>query len=237
MILSRIKRYFVQINLFSILIFEDLVVCEKLNAQISLTTEGEGFHRSLIYHINFDASISDCYIALHLQLPSALYVSVAELSDIRRLGINIICSIGESNIELFMEKAELQNVTICSPLCTTESVFKFPIHQRYQYANETSRYMSINIPKPNILLGCTKRIKEYRTSIIDVCSPCVNFVNKWREIPYTMDTENVVWMVPIGNLSVLTIVTSTTLLLTVLCTMFLMQTICKHVLITHKKEE
>ncbi|XP_076228629.1 uncharacterized protein LOC116426132 [Nomia melanderi] len=236
MTLNNSKHYFVCSNLLIILVSQSMVICERFDAHISLTTKGEGFHRFLIYEINLDVLINDSYIALYLQLPSTLYSSVDELNDLRRLGINTICSAGETNVELFMERAQFQNITICSALSNKKFLFKFPVHLRYQYANDINTYMNIIIPKPKLLLGCKKRIKEYRVSTIDLCSPCVEIINKWREIPYIMDTQNVIWIIPIGNSSLLTAVTCVTLLSTILCTMFLLQTICKSVLITHKKK-
>lgn len=79
-----------------------------------------------------------------------------------------------------------QNVTTCLPLIGTNSTFKLPIHQRYQYATESNGYITIALPEPRLLLGCKERIKEYRPSKIDLCSPCVELVPKWREISYIM---------------------------------------------------
>nr|XP_033340647.1 phosphatidylinositol-glycan biosynthesis class X protein-like isoform X1 [Megalopta genalis] len=236
MILSCTKQYFMYANLIIISIFQN-VVCQELSARISLTTKGEGFHRFLMYEINLDDLIDDCYIALYLRLPPALYTSIDELNDLKRSGVNTICSLGETNVELFMEKANSQSVTICSPLTSKKFIFNFPIHQRYQYASDNNKYMNITLPKPNLLLGCKKRIKEYRISTIDLCPPCVEVVNKWREIPYIMDTGNVTWTIPVGNSSILTTITYTTLISTILCSLFLMKTICKSAFIKHEKEE
>lgn len=85
-----------------------------------------------------------------------------------------------------MENAKSQAVTICSLLVDTQSTLKFPIHQRYQYPSENNTYMTITLPKPKLLLGCKERIKELRVSKIDLCSPCVEIVPKWREILYIM---------------------------------------------------
>ncbi|XP_076280958.1 uncharacterized protein LOC143209351 [Lasioglossum baleicum] len=190
-----------------------------------------------MYEINFNDLIDDCYIALYLRLPPALYTSIDELNDVKRLESSTMCAAGETNVELFMEKADFQHVTICSPLTSKKFHFNFPIHQRYQYASGTNEYVNVTLPKPNLLLGCKNRIKEYRISTIDLCSPCVEVANKWREIPYVMDSENVTWTIPVGNSSILTTVTYTTLLSTFLGSLFLMRTICRSAFVRHKKEE
>lgn len=113
---------------------------------------------------------------------------------------------------------------------------KLPVHQRYQYASSINRYMNITLPKPKLLIGCKKRINEYRVSKIDLCSPCVELVPKWREIPYVMYTKHV-WTVPVGDTTTLSAVTYITLLLTILCTIYLMRTIWRPMPRQHQKEE
>ncbi|CAD1480614.1 unnamed protein product, partial [Heterotrigona itama] len=78
-----------------------------------------------------------------------------------------ICVHEKADIELFAEKAQIQNVIICSSLTHVECALKLPIHQH-----------------PILLLGCRKKIEGYRISKLDLCSPCVTIVPKWREIPY-----------------------------------------------------
>ncbi|XP_076245187.1 GPI alpha-1,4-mannosyltransferase I, stabilizing subunit [Calliopsis andreniformis] len=226
MTLNRVKYYFIQVNTFLAIFFQN-VICKGLDTHLSLDVEGEGFHRYLIYRVNFDNFIDQCHVALFLKLPSSLYANINELNDLRRLGISTACFFGETDVELFAHKAMSQNVTICSPLISTNFTLKLPIHQRYQYASKNSSYMTIILPKPILLLGCKDRIKEYRISKIDLCSPCAEVVTKWREIPYIMDTKDVVWTIPVGNSSLLSTVICTTILATILLTIFLMKTIWK----------
>lgn len=101
------------------------------------------------------------------------------------------CSSGETNVELFTEKAQIQNISICSHLTNVKSTLKLPVHQRYRYAGVNDKYINISLPDPKLLLGCRKRLKEYRISKIDLCSPCVDIVPKWREIPYLILNNNV----------------------------------------------
>ncbi|XP_012245884.1 phosphatidylinositol-glycan biosynthesis class X protein isoform X1 [Bombus impatiens] len=231
MISSFVKQSFVQICLFYILILKIVVSCDKLDARVSLKVQGTGFHRDLIYQVHVDQFIEECYVAIYLQLPSALYANVNELTNLRRLGIisqfqSTACVNGEADIELFAEEAQTQTVTICSNLSRAECALKVPIHQRYQHANDSNKYMNITLPNPTLLLGCKKRIKDYRVSKLDLCSPCVEIVPKWREIPYIMDKENV-WTIPVGETTMLLVVTSITFSLTILCTLCLIQTIWK----------
>ncbi|XP_050474253.1 phosphatidylinositol-glycan biosynthesis class X protein-like isoform X2 [Bombus huntii] len=226
MISSFVKQSFVQICLFYILILKIVVSCDKLDARVSLKVQGTGFHRDLIYQVHIDQFIEECYVAIYLQLPSALYANVNELTNLRRLGISTACVNGEADIELFAEEAQTQTVTICSNLSRAECALKVSIHQRYQHANDSNKYMNITLPNPTLLLGCKKRIKDYRVSKLDLCSPCVEIVPKWREIPYIMDKENV-WTIPVGETTMLLVVTSITFSLTILCTLCLIQTIWK----------
>ena len=85
-----------------------------------------------------------------------------------------------------------QNITICSSSIGTKTTLKLPIHQRYLYVNENSSHSTVTLQKPSLLLGCKKRIREHRTSKIDLCSPCVQLVSKWREIPYKVHSESII---------------------------------------------
>ncbi|KAG7208910.1 hypothetical protein KM043_015090 [Ampulex compressa] len=148
-----------------------------------------------------------------------------ELADLKRQGITTACSIGETDVELFMEKAKTQNVTVCASLQSTSCILMVPIHQRYQYAKEYGGYENVIVPKPRLLLGCKNRIKEHRVSKIDLCSPCVDTEPKWREIPISMEEEEYTWLVPVGDSSLLTMVTYVTLLTTMLGAAFIIRTI------------
>ncbi|XP_054014855.1 phosphatidylinositol-glycan biosynthesis class X protein [Hylaeus anthracinus] len=237
MTVNYFKLCLVQISVFLAVISQNIKLGQCVNAHVSLTVEGEGFHRYLIYQINLDNLVDGCNMALHLKLPPTLYTDINELNDLGRLGVTTACSIGETNVELFMEKANSQNVTICSPVIGNKSTLMFPIHKRYQYPSENNTYMTITLPKPNLLLGCKERIRKYRISKIDLCSSCAEVVPKWREITYILEKENTSWSIPVGNLRMLTTVTYITLLLTILCTMFLMRTVWKAVPSTHEKQE
>ncbi|XP_043520118.1 phosphatidylinositol-glycan biosynthesis class X protein-like isoform X1 [Frieseomelitta varia] len=235
MISNFIKQWFIQINLFCIFILQT-ISCEKLNARISLKVQGMGFHRDLIYQVHVDQFIEECYVAIYLQLPSALYANINELTHLRRFNINTICVHEKANIELFAEKARIQNVIICSSLTRVGCALKLPIHQRYQYANDSNKYMNITLLNPILLLGCRKKIEGYRVSKLDLCFPCVTIVPKWREIPYVMDKKDL-WTIPVGETTMLYLVTYITFLLTILCTLYLIQTIWKSVPKQHLKHE
>nr|XP_012143484.1 PREDICTED: phosphatidylinositol-glycan biosynthesis class X protein-like [Megachile rotundata] len=236
MIVSRVQQFCMKAILVSSLILQTAVICEPINASVSLAVEGNGFHRSLQYQINVDNLIEECYVSIYLKLPSDLYVNVHELDNLRRLGVSTACSDGETDIEVFKERAETQNITICSLLTNKQCTMKLPIHQRYQYASNINKYVNITLPKPKLLIGCRKRITEYRVSKIDLCSPCVEFVPKWREISYVMYTKHE-WTIPVGDTASLSAVTYITLLLTILCTIYLMRTIWRSMSRQHQKEE
>ncbi|XP_060813583.1 phosphatidylinositol-glycan biosynthesis class X protein-like [Bombus pascuorum] len=232
MISSFVKQSFIQISLFYILILKIVISCDKLDARVSLKVEGAGFHRDLIYQVHVDQFIEECYVAIYLQLPSALYANVNELTNLRRLEIisqfqSTVCANGETDIELFAEEAQIQTVTICSRLIRAGCVLKVPIHQRYQYANDSNKYINVTLPNPTLLLGCKERIKDYRVSKLDLCSPCVEIVPKWREIPYIMDKERIVWTIPVGETTMSLVVTVTTFSVIIICTIYLIQTIRK----------
>lgn len=95
------------------------------------------------------------------------------------------CSQGEIDVELFSEKAYHQNVTICSRLINSKTILSVPVHQRYRFATKTGKSVYFEIPHPVVLLGCKDRLKEHRVSKIRICSPCIEYVKKWRDVIYT----------------------------------------------------
>lgn len=124
---------------------------------------------------------------------------------------------GETNVELFAETADQQNVTTCASVSLSSNcILTIPVHQRYQYARETGGYVVVTLPKPKLLLGCQERVRGHRVSKTDLCQPCVNLATKWREIPYSMSSgSNYAWAVPVGDSSLLTLVTCATLSATI----------------------
>jgi len=133
-----------------------------------------------------------------------------------------VCSVGEVDVELFAENASQQYVTTCASVNSSTSSLTIPLHQRYRYARETNNgYVDVIVPKPKLLLGCRERIKDHRVSKTDLCEPCDNLVAKWREIPYRMSNDrDYVWSVPVGDSSLSTFVTCTTLLATLIGAIF-----------------
>jgi phosphatidylinositol glycan class X len=132
-----------------------------------------------------------------------------------------ICFIGETDVELSMEKAGDQNVTACTALnhkkIQSWFTLSIPIHQRYQYARETGGYANTTLPMPRLLLGCREKIKEYRVSKLNLCKPCINQTTKWREIPYFLMNEyDYIWEIPLGNTSISRSVIFVTLSVTII---------------------
>lgn len=149
-----------------------------------------------------------------------------------------ICSIGETDIELFAEKAGRQNVTACASVSSSSSNLMIPLHQRYRYAHETGGYVEAIVPEPKVLLGCRERIRNHRVSKTDLCEPCVSLAVKWREIPHRMLNDRAyVWPIPVGDSSLSTFVTCITLLATVIGGIFIAHAIRTNISKNHPKED
>lgn len=104
-----------QIIVSLILFVRYVRISAGVEAEIDLDVEGNGFHRMLIYRVHFkDLNNKDCRAAIYLELPSALYVNIDEIAELRRRGMSTVCFMGETNVELFAETADQQNVTTCA---------------------------------------------------------------------------------------------------------------------------
>lgn len=149
-----------------------------------------------------------------------------------------VCSVGETNVELFAEKAGQQNVTTCASINSSSSTLIIPVHQRYRAARETGGYVNVTLPEPKLLLGCRERVKDHRVSKIDLCEPCVGLMAKWREIPYRMSKNRAyVWPIPVGASSLALFVTCATLLTTIVGAIFIGHAIRTNALQNHPKED
>ncbi|XP_014488731.1 PREDICTED: uncharacterized protein LOC106751940 [Dinoponera quadriceps] len=223
-----------------ILCVECLHTSVAVEAEIGLDVEGDGFHRMLVYRVFFKNLLNDdCRAAIYQKLPSTLYVNVDEIAELTRRGKNAVCSMGETNVELFAEKSGQQNVTTCGSVVSSSScVLIIPVHQRYQYARKTGGYVNVTLPMPRLLLGCQERLKDHRVSKINLCEPCVDLATKWREIPYTvLNGGDYEWSVPVGNSSLLTFVIYVTLLFTVVSAIFIASAIHVNASKNRQKED
>lgn len=138
-----------------------------------------------------------------------------------------VCSVGETDVELFAERANRQNVTTCGQVSSSSCVLTIPVHQRYQYARETGGgYVGVTLPEPQLLLGCRGRVKGHRVSKTNLCEPCVGLATKWRQIPYRMSSNrNYVWSIPIGDSSLSALVACVTLSVTIVGAIFIARAI------------
>lgn len=149
-----------------------------------------------------------------------------------------VCSVGETDVELFMEKARSQNVTVCGPVNLASSVLRIPIHQRYQYARKNGGYVNVILHKPKVLLGCKDRVKNHRVSKINLCEPCVNLAVKWRNIPYNMTIkQDNTWLIPVGDSSLLPLISCVTLLITIIGAIFVARAIWMNASKKQKKKD
>ncbi|XP_012272723.1 uncharacterized protein LOC105695591 [Orussus abietinus] len=169
------------------IVFNWVTIANGINASISLHVEGLGFHRTFKYRVDVnEVSTETSCIALYFELPSALYVDPDELAGLLRLGKLIGCSQGETNVELFTEKAGPQNLTICSPISdmSSSTTFLLPIHRRYQFAKLNGTYAQIFLQRPRLFIGSVNKNEEHRVSVVNLCSPCTSISHKWLEIFY-----------------------------------------------------
>ncbi|XP_034938467.1 uncharacterized protein [Chelonus insularis] len=217
------KYYLIQLIFILVCISITLTHDKVFNSQLDFRVDGDGFHRTIIYHVTSEEIVNnDCYIALSLNLPSAVFVNVDEFSDVDKFGNTKVCCVGETDVELFAEAAKPQQITICANKSTSNE-FKLTLHQRYQRARYNEEYINVTLSKPKLLFGCKQRIREYSVSIIDLCQPCVELALKWREIPYTTKTGNYTWIIPVGNLSHQVYVTYVTLFITFMGMIFIIK--------------
>ncbi|XP_012545209.1 phosphatidylinositol-glycan biosynthesis class X protein isoform X1 [Bombyx mandarina] len=173
----------------------------------------DGYHRhhyrNLTYHIIFNEDseskgiYNGCRIGLDQYLPAGVFVNPNELNEFNRLERLNAFPRGRVNIELPTEEAEPINVFIISELTDDEIQMWLPVHARYHESVSGGGMVQYDIGPPKMYLYCADRRldvcdRSVSPSVTLTCNGGVKMCS-WRDIPYTVLTDPLVWRVPVGN--------------------------------------
>lgn len=203
----------IKITLIFLLSFISEILTNSCDFDVKVKQDllNEGFHRNITYEIVFDTtensngmSLKNCIVALEQVLPAGVYVNPDELSDLRRIGKINALPRNRVNIELPTEHSEPNTVYILGKLIHNEVNIWIPVHARYHQAVTGGGMARNEVGAPSIYLRCPdQRLDMCGGPVPKTLSFLCNGVKEkcsWKDIPYSMLTDTLVWQVPVGNL-------------------------------------
>ncbi|KAG6456384.1 uncharacterized protein LOC115447490 [Manduca sexta] len=211
----------------------------NFSVKIEQGLRNEGFHRNMTYTIIFDNSEDyeglhrECILALEQTLPSGIYANPDELGDLRRIDrLNAIPK-KRINIELPAEYSEPSGVFIISKVTTDKVEVWVPVHARYHMAAVNGGTFRNDIAPPKLYLRCPDQRLEacnmpVSPSAMYLCNGHSVAKCNWKEIPFTMMTDTLIWLVPVGNLNHFHLVAISTTVVVVVGSLYLLKSIHQH---------
>ncbi|XP_063826011.1 phosphatidylinositol-glycan biosynthesis class X protein [Ostrinia nubilalis] len=207
------SRFLVNI-VFLCLYFTTHVSAKKscdFNIKVQQNLLNEGFHRNITYGIVFNTDKEEdvwlyrgCIVALDQPLPPGVYLNPDELNEFRRIKKLNAVTKNRINIELPTEESESSNVYIFGRIKQDKAYLWLPVHARYHKAVKGGGTARNTVKSPKLYLRCP----DQRLDVCDkALSPDTFLCNgsskekcSWKQIPFTMVTEPLIWDVPVGDL-------------------------------------
>ncbi|KAF2892880.1 hypothetical protein ILUMI_13297 [Ignelater luminosus] len=204
---------------------EEETSCINLKFSISQNVENEGFHREINWLIeSLDLDNEDwsnlnnslCKVSLQLHLPSGIFVSPDQISELIRQGQISAYIDGHVNVETPAHESEGHTVYVYIASNNLEKVVvQLPIHLRYQRAVISGGFGKVNLPRPSLLVYCPQVGPQICGEFPKLHAPCDVSGNHcvWQNVTYQALFDEVQLFVPIGDLDDYPLVSIVTLLL------------------------
>ncbi|CAH0585932.1 unnamed protein product [Chrysodeixis includens] len=215
--------------------------CE-FNVRLKQTLKNEGFHRNLTYGIILNGEddqcwlFKDCILGLEQVLPRGVFANPDELSALRRINkINAVPK-QQVNVELPAEQSPPTVTYVIEKIQNCKVYMWLPVHARYHAALYGGGMTRNKINPPKLYLRCP----DQRLEMCNRSAKPVNFLCNgsskekcsWKEIPYSVMSESIVWKIPVGNLDHYTKISVGTALVIAIGSLYLIKAIHEHKLIT-----
>ncbi|CAK1579917.1 unnamed protein product [Parnassius mnemosyne] len=221
-------------------------VC-NFNVRVKQTLINEGFHRNITYGIVFNTEndderwlYEDCIVGLEQELPSGVFTNPDELSDLRRNKKLNAFPQNRVNVELPAEQSSPNKVYITGKVIDEKVNLWLPVHARYYQAVSGGGTARNEIEPPTLFLHCPDERLELcganNAQAAFLCNGSPREKCKWKEIPYTMMTDTLIWDVPVGNTDHYYLVAMGTTTVIVVGSLYLLKTIHEYQ-ISHRKKK
>ncbi|KAM7133175.1 phosphatidylinositol-glycan biosynthesis class X protein [Molossus nigricans] len=199
----------------------------------------DGFHRDLLIKVKFGESIEDlqtCRLLIKQYIPTGLFVDPYELASLRERNITEAVMVSEDfNIEAPNYLSKASEVLIYArqdSQCIDCFQAFLPVHYRYHRPHSEDGETFIVVNNPDLLMYCDQEfpiLKCWAQS--KVAAPCAlknKDICQWNNMKYKSVYKNVTLQVPVGLTIHTSLVCSVTLLITILCSTWILLAVFKY---------
>ncbi|PZC74894.1 phosphatidylinositol-glycan biosynthesis class X protein [Helicoverpa zea] len=212
------------------------------DVKLKQVLKNQGFHRNITYGIVFNSDedqcwlYKDCVIGLDQTLPHGVYANPDELSTLRRMRKLNAVPKNRINTELPAEHSYPTTTYITERIKDCKVYLWLPVHARYHLATPGGGMARNTIGPPKLYLRCP----DERLEMCNKDAARVNFLCNgsskekcsWKELPYTLLTDTLVWPIPIGNMEHLHAISIGTAVVVAVGSLYLIKAIHEHKLVT-----
>ncbi|XP_076134911.1 phosphatidylinositol-glycan biosynthesis class X protein [Alosa pseudoharengus] len=209
------------------------------SVKVAMNLTKSGFHRDLIYTVQFGAPFPEDLEALLVQnVSSGVYMDVYQLQTLRKdAGLHVLL---DSEVDLEAPAYESPGFTAFiyprpDPTTPGHLTATVPIHGRYHRPSGPGTHVQVEIKYTKLLLksdSCEHgKLPFSNLPYKIVYGPCsVHNVSicSWIEIEHLQVPQSLAMDLPVGDKSLLFLVCGGTLCVTILCNLILAATIWKH---------
>ncbi|XP_062868939.1 phosphatidylinositol-glycan biosynthesis class X protein isoform X2 [Trichomycterus rosablanca] len=190
----------------------------------------KGFHRDLQYEVQHDPPSHPVKALLVHRLPRGVYMDRYQIADLNKdTGLQALLDSPvdlESPAHLSSSFSALVFLSTPGPLQAT-----VPVHGRYHRPSNTGGWEHVTIEPPRLLLrqeSCGTLDPSLSHSVVK--APCTfqnESVCSWLEI-HGLQVSRVIFEIPVGDSSLTNQVCVVTLLVTMLCCIYICKALWKH---------
>ncbi|XP_021571315.1 phosphatidylinositol-glycan biosynthesis class X protein [Carlito syrichta] len=199
----------------------------------------DGFHRDLSIKVKFGESIEDlqtCRLLIKQRIPTGLFVDPYELASLRERNITEAVMVSENfNIEApnyLSKESEVLIYARQDSQCSDCFQAFLPVHYRYHRPHSKDGETFVVVNNPDLLMYCDQEFPILTCwAQEEVTTPCDlknSDICQWKNMKYKSVFKNVTLQIPVGLTIHTSLVCSVTLLITILCSTWVLVTVCKY---------
>ncbi|KAJ8731638.1 hypothetical protein PYW07_004802 [Mythimna separata] len=238
---KNIKLYFSLIVLLSCIGYISASACD-FNVKLKQVLKNQGFHRNITYGIVFNSDedqcwlYKDCVVGLDQTLPHGVYANPDELSTLRRLKKLNAVPKNRINTELPAEHSYPTTTYITERIKDCKVYMWLPVHARYHLAMPGGGMARNTIGPPKLYLRCPDQRLDMcgktGAPVTFLCNGGSKDKCSWKELPYTLLTDTLVWPIPVGNMEHYHAISVGTALVIAVGSLYLIKAVHEHKLVT-----
>ncbi|XP_077081972.1 phosphatidylinositol-glycan biosynthesis class X protein isoform X2 [Siphateles boraxobius] len=197
---------------------------ESLSMSMKITKAG--FHRDLVYSVEWGKVDHDVKALLVQKLPSGVYMDEYQLETLKHdTGLEVLL---DSKVDLEAPEYLSSGFTALVFLSGKQEA-TVPVHGRYHRpSNSSQKWVKVEIESPRLFLRSDQCVLHHHEATEAPCTVRNHSICSWLEILRLQDTGSVSLEIPVGDSSMTLCVCVGTVLTASLCCVFLLRSIWRH---------